>query len=95
MSKQGKFNVPALPNIPAPDIAALRDRVYVYDPQPAPPEPFEEGVTSGYQVVWSGGPGPGLLRPVQLIVDADGVVVVEPTGEWQDTTVVDDREEKP
>lgn len=82
------------PHIEACD-AAVRDLVYRYDPRPAPAQPFEEGVTTGYQVMWSGRPGPARLRPVAMLVDEDGHVVVEPTGEWQDTNVVDDRESRP
>lgn len=64
--------------------------VYRYDPRPESPQPFKEGVTAGYEVMWSGSPGPAMLRPVAMLVDADGNVTVEPTGEWEDTTVVDD-----
>lgn len=66
------------------------DLTYVYEP----PEPFfEEGVTTGTLVLWDGTPGPAQRMDVTVLADADGNAWVEPTGEWQDTTVVDDRED--
>jgi hypothetical protein len=73
---------------------AVRDLAYRYDATPARPL-FEEGVTVGHQVMWSGVPGPARIRPVALLVDSDGHMSVEPTGEWQDTTVVGDSGEQP
>lgn len=64
--------------------------VYRYDPRPASPQPLKEGVTTGYEVLWSGAPGPAMLRPVAVLVDEDGHVTLEPTGDWQNTNVIDD-----
>ena len=63
--------------------------VFYYDPKPPRPL-FEEGVTVGHEVMWSGKPGPAMMRPVAMLVDGDGNTVLEPTGEWRETNVVDD-----
>lgn len=68
--------------------------VFCYDPKPAKPL-VEEGVTVGHQVIWTGRPGPAQIRPVAVLVDAGGNVILEPTGEWRDTNVVDDLETTP
>lgn len=64
---------------------------YVYEYDPAPEPLLKEGVTDLWQVVWSGEPGPAKVRRVAALVDDEGVVTIEPTGEWQDSTVYDDR----
>lgn len=51
---------------------------------------FEEGITKGYLVAWVGEPGPAQMLEVVALSDGDGNVWLEPTGEWQETTVVDD-----
>lgn len=58
---------------------------------PAKMEPLiKEGTTTGWQVLWSGEPGPAKVRKVLALVDDEGMVVLEPLDEWVDTTVVDD-----
>lgn len=58
-----------------------------------PPPMFQEGVTAGWLYEHTGKPGPARALPVVAMTDGEGVVSIEPDGEWQDVTVVDDREE--
>lgn len=75
--------------MPSPEEEPL---VFHYDPSPAPDSIFGDapGVTRGYRYVWSGEPGPALVQTVAAIVGEDGEVVLVPTGEFEECTVVDD-----
>lgn len=61
---------------------------YQYDPGVA--AVFKEGVATGNLVMWMGKPGPAQRLEVTIIADGEGNAWIEPTGEWQETTVVDD-----
>lgn len=61
---------------------------HYYDAEPLKPL-FEEGVTQGWLVEWTGEPGPGRCRKVAALTDSEGVVL-EPNGEWEDVTVTAD-----
>lgn len=62
---------------------------YRYDPTPAGPL-LEEGVTRAWYVIHSGKPGPATAVEVAALVDAEGNVFIEQTGEWEPVTVTDD-----
>jgi len=64
----------------------VAELVYRYDRNPERPL-LEEGVTVGWIVQWTGEPGPGRILKCAALVDDEGHVFVEPTGEWEDTTI--------
>ena len=67
----------------------MAEVMYRYNPEPV--EPFlKEGVTQGWVVQWTGEPGPGRSLKVAALVDDEGNVFLEPTGEWEDVTVTAD-----
>lgn len=62
---------------------------FKYCPDPKRPL-FEEGVTAGRLVLWSGEPGPAISIPMAALMDDEGEVVFEPTGDPQEITVIRD-----
>lgn len=67
----------------------MAEMTYRYNPKPDAPL-LKEGVTTGWQVLWSGEPGPAKCRKVQALVDEAGSVVLVPVEDWQDVTVTAD-----
>ena len=64
--------------------------MFQYDPEPDHLL-LEPGATPAYLYLWSGEPGPALVAKVTAIVDDDGNGFMD-VGEFEDCTVVDDRE---
>ena len=74
-------------------VAAMSDpqpEFFRYDFEPER-QPFEEGVTAGWLVLRTAETGPARILKIVALADEESGVIV-PDGEWQDVTVVDDRQ---
>lgn len=59
------------------------------------PDPDPAGVTTAWLYIWSGEPGPALAAPVAMVSDGEHGGFIQPTGDFEPVTVVDDTEAGP